>query len=78
MKIYKLEIQYLLNMLSDFNIFDSNVNGLESKFENLHSFLNGAKTAMDIVAISETSENDNHSFLQNIKMEGYDEYFPFI
>ena len=26
---------------------------------------------MDIIALSETSENDDHSFLQNVKMEGY-------
>ena len=35
---------------NNLNIFHANVNGLESKFENLHSFLNGSKSAMDIIA----------------------------
>ena len=30
---------------------------------------------MDIVALTETSENDKHSFLQNIRMEGYHDPF---
>ena len=61
-----------LKIEEDFNIFHSNVNGLESKFENLHTFLNGSKSAMDVVAISETSEHDVNSFLQNVEIEGYD------
>ena len=60
-----------LKIEKNLNIFHSNVNGLESKFENLHCFLNGSKSAMDIVALTETSENDDHSFLQNIRLEGY-------
>ena len=61
-----------LKIEKDFNIFHSNVNGLESKFENLHTFLNGSKSAMDVVAISETTEHDVNSFLQNVEIEGYD------
>ena len=38
-------------------------------------FLNGSKSAMDIIALTETSENDDHSFLQNVKLEGYSDPF---
>ena len=61
-----------LKIEKDFNIFHSNVDGLETKFENLHSFLNGSKSAMDVIAITETSEDNDLSFLSNIEMEGYD------
>ena len=61
-----------LRIEKDFNIFHSNVNGLESKFENLHCFLNGSKSAMDIIALTETTEHNEHSFLKNVKIDGYD------
>ena len=40
-----------LKIEKDLNIFHSNVNGLESKYDTLHTFLNGARTAMDVIAI---------------------------
>jgi hypothetical protein len=58
----------------NFNIFHSNVNGLESKFETLHTFLNGSNSSMDVIAITETSEDQNLSFLSNMDMEGYKLY----
>ena len=39
------------------NIFHSNINGLGSKVDNLYEFLSGTSTKMDILAITETSEN---------------------
>ena len=60
-----------LKIEKNFNIFHANVNGLEPKFETLHTFLNGAKSAMDVIAITETSENKDHSFIKNVEMEGY-------
>ena len=71
-KYHSVEEVQNLRIEKDFNIFHSNVNGLESKFENLHCFLNGSKSAMDIIALTETSENNEHSFLKNVKIEGYD------
>ena len=73
-KYHSVEEVQNLKMEKDFNFFHSNVNGLESKFENLHSFINGCKSAMDVVAISETSEHNVHSFLQNVEIAGYDLY----
>ena len=42
-----------LKIQKNFNIFHANVNGLESKFDNLHTFLSGSNTAMDVIAITE-------------------------
>lgn len=64
-----------LKIEKDLNIFHANVNGLESKFDNLHSFLAGSKSAMDIIAITETSEQDDHSFISNVDMDGYHPLF---
>ena len=64
-----------LKIQKNFNIFHANVNGLESKFDNLHTFLAGAESFMDVVAITETSENKDHSFISNISMDGYSDPF---
>ena len=65
-----------LKIQKNFNIFHANVNGLESKFDNLHTFLAGTNSAMDVVAITETSENKDISFIKNVSMEadGYKFY----
>ena len=60
-----------LKIEKNFNIFHANVNGLETKFDTLHTFLSGAKSTMDVIAITETSENKDHSFLRNISIDGY-------
>ena len=63
-----------LKIEKDFNLFHSNVNGLESKYGTLHAFLNDAKSAMDVIAITETSENNDHGFFKNVSMEGYEPF----
>ena len=60
-----------LKIQKNFNIFHSNVNGIESKFDVLENFLAGAKSAMDVIGISETSEDKDKSFLANISLDGY-------
>ncbi len=60
-----------LDMMKDFNIFHANANGLEGKFDTFHTFLADSKSAMDVIAITETSENDD-SFLINTSLEGYE------
>ena len=59
------------NKQSNFNIFHSNVNGLEGKFENLHQFLGEGKTAMDVIAITETTEDKELSFIKNVEIADY-------
>ena len=63
-----------LKLQKKFNIFHSNVNGLESKFDNLHEFLSSASFNMDIVAITETSQKTNENFIKNVSIEAYDIY----
>ena len=60
-----------LKIVNDFSIFHSNVNGLESKFDNMNNFLVGCSSTIDIIAITETSEQVNESFLSNVDLEGY-------
>ena len=51
-----------------------NVNGLESKLDNLKEFLSATVTKMDVIAITETSEKEETGFLTNVEIEGYDLY----
>ena len=55
----------------NFNVFHSKVNGLESKLDTLHTFLSSSKSALDVLAITETSENDSTSFLSNVNIDGF-------
>ena len=52
-----------LKIEKNLNIFHANVNGLETKFDTLETFLGGAASSVDIVAITETSEHIDHSFI---------------
>ena len=60
-----------LDNRGNLNLFHSNVNGLESKFENLNQFLGSSLTNFDIIAISVTSEKEDISFISNVDLEGY-------
>ena len=56
---------------NNFNIFHSNVNGIESHHDVLHTFL----TDFDVLNITETSEKKEGGFMSNVSMEGYESYF---
>ena len=60
-----------LKIHKNFNLFHANANGLESKFDTLHTFLSGTASKMDVIAITETSENKDHQFITNVELEGY-------
>ena len=60
-----------LKIQKNFNIFHSNVNGLENKLDTLENFLHEAQSGMDVIAISETSENKSHSFISNVNIDGF-------
>ena len=51
------------------------MNGLERKFDTLHTFLVTAKSSMDVIAITETSEHTDQSFLTNVNMNGFSSPF---
>ena len=63
-----------LNNKNKLNLFHSNVNGLESKFDNLCEFLSGINTPLDIIGITETSEKNDTSFLTNVDLETYKQF----
>ena len=58
-----------------FNLFHTNVNGLENKFEKLQNFLNSTNMDLDIVAISETSQRGDIPFSMNVNISGYHKPF---
>ena len=60
-----------MDIQDNFNTFHANVNGLESKFERLRTFLECSKSSMNVIAITETSENENDSFVTNVSMDGF-------
>ena len=62
-----------LNSKNSFNLFHSNVNGLESKFDNLHEFLSSSNSEMSIIALTETSQKLDH--ISNVTIDGYSEFF---
>ena len=47
---YSIEDFKILNIPKNFNIFHTNINGLESKLDNLYEFISGASDKIDIVA----------------------------
>ena len=55
-----------------FNIFHSNVNGLDTHFENLHEFLSNKNTpTFDVINVTETSQQEDLNFKTNVKLKGY-------
>jgi len=71
-KFYSVEEFSETKLENKFNIFHNNVNGLETKFGLLHNFLGNSTSELDLIAITETSHNDNDKFKSNIKLDGYD------
>ena len=63
-----------LNLEDRLNVFHSNVNGLECKFETLCAFLTCCKSPPNLIGITETSEQKDSSFITNVAMEGYKFY----
>ena len=47
------------------------MNGLESKLDTIRTFFGGTKSAMDVIAITETSEHNDQSFISNVDIEGF-------
>ena len=70
-KYYNVNAFQSLQIQKNLNVFHSNVNGLESKLEVLHDFLAGSTSALDVIAITETSEQNDISFTSNVNLDGY-------
>ena len=74
-KYYSVGELQKIKMSKNFNIFYSNVNGIENKMDLLHEFLSSTSSDFDVVAITETSQGNNDSFKSNVAIKGYDNYF---
>ena len=67
--------KHLNDNIDNFNIFHSNLNGLETHFENLHEFLSSIPIDFDVINITETSQKVTENFKLNISIDGYDPFF---
>ena len=74
-KYYNVNDFQKLDFQNKLNIFHSNVNGLESKFDSLQDFLAGTSDGLDIVAITETSEQNDNFFITNVSLDGYSPFY---
>ncbi len=70
-KFYKLQEKNPGN----FNVFHSNVNGLDTHYENMHQFLSSLPTDFDVINITETSQKVDQNFKCNVSMDGYESFF---
>ena len=66
-KYYSVEEYKKLPENNNMNIFHTNINGLD----NLHEFIMGSQHKLDILAITETSEQEKVYFLHNVEIKGY-------
>ena len=73
-KYYTIKELQLLNISSNLNIFHTNINGLESKLDNLNEFLSGISYKMDVIALTEPSEKEDTGFLSNVEMDEYQKF----
>ena len=70
-KYYSVNDFQLLNISNNFNIFHTNINGLESKLDSLNEFLSGTPYKLDVLALTETSEKDDTGFLSNVELDDF-------
>ena len=69
-KYYSVKDYQKMKVENNFNIFHSNVNGLESKMDSLLEFIVGSSSFPDVVAITETSQQTDKFFISNVSMDG--------
>ena len=63
------------NHHTNVNIFHNNFNGLETKFAEFHNFLPSTPFDLDIITITETSEQlNNLNFNKKVDLDGYSLY----
>ena len=60
-----------MNDSESFKILHSNLNGLENKFDDYHTFVTSANSNFDVMCISETMQKENFPFNLNINIDGY-------
>ena len=60
-----------MKMSNNFNMFHTNINGLENKFDLLHEFISNSDSNFDIIGITETSQKSNENFTSNYSILSY-------
>ena len=60
-----------LKIPNQFNIFNTNINGSENKFEILHEFITNASNDFDIIGLTETSQKCSENFTNNVSINNY-------
>ena len=74
-KYYSVDEFQKLKSNTSLNIFHNNVNGLETKFDKLQNFFANSFLDLDIIAITETSQQEsNGEFKTKIKLNDYDNF----
>ena len=58
-----------------FTVFHSNLNGLENKFDEFQTFVNGTSHYLDVLCLTETSQKKNTNFNLNVNLHGYKQPF---
>ena len=74
-KYYTVNEFQKLNKTNNLNIFHTNINGLEAKFDILHEFLSTEYVDLDIITITETSHKNEEFFTKNVSLQGYNEFY---
>ena len=59
-----------LKTKNNLNMFHSNINGFDSKYDNFYEFISST-SEFDIIAITETSHKNNELFTTNVSIQGY-------
>ena len=70
-KYYSVEEYQKLPDDNNMNIFHTNINGFESKLDNLHECISGSQPKLDILAITETYEQEKVGLLHNVEIKVY-------
>ena len=74
-KYYSVDEFQKIKSNKSFNIFHNNVNGLETKFDHLQHFFANSFLDLDIIAITEISQQEyNGEFKTKIKLNDYDNF----
>ena len=69
---YSCADYHKLELNNNLNILHNNLNGLETKFDQLYNFLCNSPTEPEVIAITETSQaNSNENFINKITLAGY-------
>ena len=71
---YSVKELQKLKMSNNFNIFHTNINGLENKFDLLHEFISNSDSNFDIIGINETSQKSNENSTSNVSILSYNMY----